>query len=177
MGSTIFGSLAALVLLTVWTLFPDHRIAQGIFLLMAVVGFTGLLQVHRLTLDLDSRRWSYWDGWTWQSPRAEGTLDDLACVAIETNELHDGLVASKLRSRLVFLEFADFDLPDHEGRFPLGFAMGPNIAPDQARRYADLLGVEVDDRTGGAVRGPASDPVSDPPPKPASSSPATPPDA
>ena len=168
MGSTILGSLAALVLLVIWAKFPNFRIAQGIFLLMTVVAFSGPLHIHRLTLDLQSRRWTYRDGWTWQAVKAEGTFDDLACVAIEENALQDGLVASKLRSRLLFLEFDEFDAGGpsaHEGRFPLGFAMGPSIAPDKAREFADRLGVAVENRTTGST------------PEPGSESPETPPSA
>lgn len=168
MGSTIFGSLAALVLLVVWGLFPDHRIAQGIFLAMALVGFSGFLHVHRLVLDLDARRWHYRDGWTWRPAVAEGTFDDLGRVAIEENLVQDGLAASKLRSRLLFLEFDRFDAGEdtgQDGRFPLGFAMGPNVAPERARHFAERLGVEVVDR------------VSERRPEPASSRPARSPGA
>lgn len=167
MGSTIFGSMAALALLAVWTLFPGYRIAQGMLLLMAVVGLSGRLQIHRLVLDLASRRWTYRDGWVWQGPVGEGTFDDLGCVAIEKNELHNGLVTSKLRSRFLFLEFTTF-VENYDGSFPLGFAMGPNVAPDRAREYADRLGVDVVDRT--------AEPASDSPPEPGSDRPETPPD-
>lgn len=168
MGSTIFGSLAALVLLLVWALFPGYRIAQGVLLVMAVVGFSGRLQIHRLVLDLTSRRWTYRDGWVWQGPVGEGTFDDLGCVAIERNELQNGLVTSKLRSRLLYLEFTTF-VEKYEACFPLGFAMGPNVAPDKAREYADKLGVNVVDRT--------TELASDSPPEPESDHPETPPDA
>ena len=168
MGSTIFGSLAALVLLVVWSLFPDYRVAQGILLVMAVAGLSGRLQIHRLVLDLSSRSWRYRDGWAWQGPVGEGSFDDLGCVAIERNELHDGLVASKLRSRLLFLEFTTF-VENRDGSFPLGFAMGPNVAPDKAREYGEMLGVPVEDRT--------VEDATDPPPEPASDHLETPPGA
>jgi hypothetical protein len=158
-GSVLVGASAGLVLLAVWSMFPNYHIAQSIFALMALVGFTGLLHVHRLTLDLDARRWEYRDGWVWQGARGEGSLDDLGRIAIEENEL----MASRLRSRLLFLEFDRFGVEGREGRFPLGFAMGPKIAPERAQQLAKKLGVEVVDR------------VSEPPPEPESSRPATPP--
>lgn len=159
MGSVLFGSLALLVLLGLWALFPDRRMAQGVLVLLALVGFSGTLQIHRLALDLESRHWSYRRGWAWRPPLAEGTFEDLGCVAIEENELADGLVASKLRSRLLFLEFGRFGVDGHDGRFPLGFAMGPNVAPDRAHAVAERLGVEVQDRTTDSS---ASDPRREP---------------
>ena len=138
---------------------------------MAIVGFSGRLQIHRLVLDLTSRTWTYRDGWVWQANLGEGTFDDLGRVAIERNELPDGLVTSKLRSRLLYLEFDRFPVGDgaeaHDGCFPLGFAMGPNVAPDRAREYAEKLGVEVVDRTATFA--------TDSPPGQASDRPETPP--
>lgn len=149
-GSTITGVLALIVLLVVWASFPDHRIAQAVFAGLAVVSFVGVLRVHRLEIDLDQRTWTYRDDWIWAAPRAEGTFDDFRAVAIEPNEMVDGLAKSKLRSRLVVLEFERFpagEHDDHDGRFPLGFPMGPNVAEEKAKAYGEKLGLPVVDRT------------------------------
>ena len=71
-------------------------------------------------------------------------FEEIAGVFIDRNEPMAGLETSRLRSRLIHLELADWGA---EGVFSLGFPMGPRIAAEKAADYARRLGVELVDRT------------------------------
>ncbi len=135
-----------LVAVAVRLLFPGLWIAPAMLVVFAVWILTGALQVHRLRLDLERRVYVYRRGFILAKPRRRGTFGEIAAVAIERNEPGGGLVASRLRSRLVILEFDSW--PDGEGRFELGFPMGPRVAEDKAADYARRLGTGVEDRVG-----------------------------
>ena len=123
-------------------LFPDFRIAQGLFAAMALWAFTGTLKLCQLRLELAERQWTFRDGWIFQPPKRQGSFDDIAGVFVDRNEFSGG---ARLRSRLVTLEFRDW--PDGDGSFPLGFPMGPRAAEEKATEYAGRLGVEWSDRS------------------------------
>ncbi len=135
-------------------LLADRWVAPALLGLFALGALARALKVHQLRLDLERRDWVYRRGFFLASPRRQGTLDDVAGVALERHEAGGGLVASSLRSRVVVLELdgwpAGEDHTDGGGRsrsFVLGFPMGPRVAEDKAADYARRLGTEVVDRT------------------------------
>lgn len=144
-GAVILTVALVAVAVAVRLLFPGLWMAPAILGLFAVWALTGVLQVHRLRLDLDRGDYVYRRGSVFAAPQRSGCLDEIAGVIIERYEPVDGLVASRLRSRLVVLELDGW--PYGEGRFELGFPMGPRIAEDKAADYARRLGTEVVDRT------------------------------
>ena len=149
-----------LVAVAVRLLFPGQWIAPAMLLVFAVWTLTGALQIHRLRLDLERGVYVYRRGFMFARPLRQGRLDEIAGVVLERPEAAGGLAASRLRSRLVTLEFAGW--PDGEGAFVLGFPMGPRVAEDKAADYARRLGTEVVDRTLDAVPATAEIPP-DPP--------------
>jgi hypothetical protein len=126
-------------------LLPGRWIAPAVLTVLAVWRLTGALQVHRLALDLGRGVYDYRRGFVGSPPRRRGRLDEVAGVAVERNQGADGLAESRLRSRRIVLEFDGW--PDGEGRFGLGFPMGPRVAADRAADYARRLGTGVVDRT------------------------------
>ncbi len=135
----------AAVALAVYLLLPGFRIAPIMLGLLALWALSEALRVHRLRLDLERGVYVYRHGFILAPARRRGTLDEIAGVALERNQAAGGLAASRLRSRLVVLELDGW--PDGEGRFELGFPMGPRVAEDKAADYARRLGTEVIDRT------------------------------
>ncbi len=135
-----------LVALAVRLLLPGMWMAPAMLGFFAVWALTGVLEVHRLRLDLERGVYVYRRGFLLARPRRRGPLSEIAGVFVERHESAGGLVASRLRSRLLTLEFDGW--PDGEGRFELGFPMGPRIAEDKAADFARRLGTEVVDRVG-----------------------------
>ncbi len=134
-------------------LLSGRRVAPVVLGVFALGALSRALRVHRLRLDLEAGAYVYRRGWLFAPPLRRGSLDGVAGVAIERHEPADGLVASKLRSRVVVLELDGW--PEGEGHpgggrtkhsFVLGFPMGPRVAQDKAADYARRLGTEVVDR-------------------------------
>ncbi len=144
-GAWLAAAALSAVAVAIRLLFPGFWIAPAMLMVLAVWTLTGAFQVHRLRLDLDCREYSYRQGFLLAPPRRQGKLDEIAGVYIERHEPAGGLAASRLRSRVVTIEFDSW--PDEEGCFVLGFPMGPGIAADKAADYARRLGSEVFDRT------------------------------
>ncbi len=135
----------ALMAITVRWLLPGLRIAPVILGVFALWALLEALQVHRLRLDLEHGTYVYRRGFVLKPPRRRGDLGEIAGVFIERNEPTGGLIASRLRSRLITIEFEGW--PEGEGGFVLGFPMGPRVAEDKAADYARRLGTDVIDRT------------------------------
>ena len=144
----VAAAVLAAVALAVRLLLPAFWIAPAMLMVFAVWTLTGALQVHRLALDLEQGAYAYRRGTLWAKPRRQGSLKEVARVVVERNSAADGLAASKLRSRLIVLELGGW--PEDEGRFVLGFPMGPRIAADKAADYARRLGTEIVDRVAAA---------------------------
>ncbi len=125
-------------------LLSGRRVAPVVLGVFALGALSRALRVHRLRLDLEAGAYVYRRGWLFAPPLRRGTLDEIAGVAIERHEPAGGLVASKLRSRVVVLELGGW--PEGEHSFVLGFPMGPRVAQDKAADYARRLGTEVVDR-------------------------------
>ncbi len=137
--------VSAAAVLALRLLLPALRVAPVMLGFFALWALVGALQVHRLRLDLERGVYLYRRGFILAPPRRRGTFDEIAGVFIERNQPSGGLAASRLRSRLVILELEGWE--EGEGRFVLGFPMGPRIAVDKAADYARRLGTEVVDRT------------------------------
>lgn len=159
-ASIVLAALAAGALLAVRLVLPSLVVAQGLLGLATVWLVSRALQIHRLHLDLEHRTYRYHHGWRFAPPRRTGSLDEIACIAIEDNASAAAMASSRLRSRLVVLELKDWDerSRDESSRdgsaregnareFVLGFPMGPKVAVEKAADYARRLGVEVVDRT------------------------------
>ncbi len=136
---------SAVAAVAVGLLLPGLRIAPVMLGFFALWALVGALRIHRLRLDLERGVYVYRRGFILTRPRRRGTFGEIAGVFIERNHPSGGLVASRLRSRLLALELEGWE--EDEGRFILGFPMGPRIAADKAADYARRLGTEVVDRT------------------------------
>ncbi|MEL7061592.1 MAG: hypothetical protein AAGN46_16320 [Acidobacteriota bacterium] len=143
LGPAILTVMLIVVLLGIRGLAPSTVAAQALFAMAALWAAAGLLRVHELRIEIAQRHWTYRRGWIFRPPQREGDFSDLDHVSIEANTAVDGLVTSRLRSRLIFLHFRDWP----EGIIALGFPMGPNVAVDRAESYGRRLGLPVVDRT------------------------------
>ncbi len=102
------------------------------------------LKRHCLLLNIESGTYRYDRGWVFAPPARHGTLDAISAVAIEVNGTEGEPETNRLRSRLIVLEFEDWE---DGGSFVLGFPMGPKVAADKAADYAQRLGTKLVDRS------------------------------
>ena len=144
-GAWLAAAALSLVALAIRLLFPAFWIAPAMLMVLAVWTLTGAFQVHRLRLDLERGEYTYRRGFLLAPPRRQGKLAEITGVFIERHEPAGGLAASRLRSRIVTIELDGWP---EDGRFVLGFPMGPRIAEEKAADYARRLGSVVGDRTG-----------------------------
>ncbi len=138
-------AILAVAALAVILLVPARWIAASVLGLGALWNLSGVLKIHQLRLDLSQRAYVYRRGWWLAPPLRQGTLDDVAAVFIDRHEPGEGLLATRLRSRVITLELEGW--PEGEGSFVLGFPMGPRVAEEKAADYARRLGSRVVDRT------------------------------
>lgn len=138
-------AILAAAALAVLLFLPARWIAATILGLAALWNLSGVLKIHQLRLDLSRRTYAYRRGWRLSPPLRQGELEDVTGVFIDRHEPADGLIASRLRSRVITLELAGW--PGSEGSFVLGFPMGPRAAEEKAADYGHRIGVQVIDRT------------------------------
>ncbi|MEM9557626.1 MAG: hypothetical protein AAGC60_25435 [Acidobacteriota bacterium] len=150
-GPMLLTVLLMIVLLGVGGAFPAYRLAQLVFAGAALWAASGLLRVHDLVLDVEARTWRWRRGWLPRPTTRTGSFETIEAVAIEPNRAVDGLVKSRLRSRIVTLILRPAALEGVDdpsaGVFMLGFPMGPQAAQAAAADYAERLGVALVDRT------------------------------
>jgi len=124
--------------------FPTYLAARLLLGLAILWTASRGLKRHCLSLNIEEGTYRYDHGWFLAPPTRHGTFDAISAVAIAVNGTDGEPETHRLRSRLIVLEFEDWE---DGGSFVLGFPMGPKVAADKAADYAQRLGTKLIDRT------------------------------